>query len=253
MAMYLQNMRREYEAVQHAKEAQVRAVKSQWRHGALKMACPSVGAEPSPPALTLYLQPNTHPEPEIAICCTSYDILHQSTWCLCLTAFLQVDEMKALKDRMMMGGAARNRMLVKGGSSFNALVRAMKQVGPKMIPVLYSVRAYTQTPSATNTIKPCVKASSSHGFADTHAYAPIIQHQVLYVSLYAYRSVPSNMWYPIHGSPFLTSVIISLLHISRQPWPETIHGCISRQDCLHLTHFLMHGSLPCLHTTATGG
>ena len=40
------------------------------------------------------------------------------------------DEIKALKDRMMLGGAARNRMLVKGGSSFNALVRAMKQVGP---------------------------------------------------------------------------------------------------------------------------
>eukprot|EP00798_Chlamydomonas_sp_ICE-L_P008206 gene8206-1468_t len=39
----------------------------------------------------------------------------------------QEDEAKALKDRMMLGGAARNRMLVKGGSSFNALVRAMKQ------------------------------------------------------------------------------------------------------------------------------
>lgn len=38
------------------------------------------------------------------------------------------DDMRALKDRMMMGGAARNKMLVKGGSSFNALVRAMKQV-----------------------------------------------------------------------------------------------------------------------------
>ncbi|KAJ9510458.1 hypothetical protein QJQ45_015931, partial [Haematococcus lacustris] len=39
----------------------------------------------------------------------------------------QVDEFKAIKDRMLLGGAARNRMLVKGGSSFNALVRAMKQ------------------------------------------------------------------------------------------------------------------------------
>ncbi|PNH01101.1 hypothetical protein TSOC_013030, partial [Tetrabaena socialis] len=39
----------------------------------------------------------------------------------------QEDEMLALKDRMLLGGAARNRMLVKGGSSFNALVRAMKQ------------------------------------------------------------------------------------------------------------------------------
>ncbi|GLI68927.1 hypothetical protein VaNZ11_013348 [Volvox africanus] len=36
-------------------------------------------------------------------------------------------EMQALKERMLLGGAARNRMLVKGGSSFNALVRAMKQ------------------------------------------------------------------------------------------------------------------------------
>ncbi|KAG2499362.1 hypothetical protein HYH03_002937 [Edaphochlamys debaryana] len=39
----------------------------------------------------------------------------------------QDEEMKALKERMLLGGAARNRMLVKGGSSFNALVRAMKQ------------------------------------------------------------------------------------------------------------------------------
>ncbi|GFR41222.1 hypothetical protein Agub_g1895 [Astrephomene gubernaculifera] len=39
----------------------------------------------------------------------------------------QDEEMRALKERMMLGGAARNRMLVKGGSSFNALVRAMKQ------------------------------------------------------------------------------------------------------------------------------
>ncbi|KAF5842331.1 hypothetical protein DUNSADRAFT_7645 [Dunaliella salina] len=39
----------------------------------------------------------------------------------------QEDEMRALKDRMMLGGAARNRMLVKGGSAFNGLVRAMKQ------------------------------------------------------------------------------------------------------------------------------
>ena len=28
---------------------------------------------------------------------------------------------------MVLGGAARNRMLIKGGSSFNALVRALKQ------------------------------------------------------------------------------------------------------------------------------
>lgn len=28
---------------------------------------------------------------------------------------------------MILGGAARNRMLIKGGSSFNALVRALKQ------------------------------------------------------------------------------------------------------------------------------
>ncbi|GLC35838.1 hypothetical protein PLESTB_000499600 [Pleodorina starrii] len=39
----------------------------------------------------------------------------------------QEEEMRALKERMLLGGAARNRMLVKGGSSFNALVRAMKQ------------------------------------------------------------------------------------------------------------------------------
>ncbi len=37
--------------------------------------------------------------------------------------------MRAMKDRMLMGGPARNKLLVKGGSSFNALVRAMKQVG----------------------------------------------------------------------------------------------------------------------------
>eukprot|EP00877_Chromochloris_zofingiensis_P001776 jgi/Chrzof1/1159/Cz01g42220.t1 len=39
----------------------------------------------------------------------------------------QEDELKQLKERMTVGGPARNRMLVKGGSSFNALVRAMKQ------------------------------------------------------------------------------------------------------------------------------
>jgi hypothetical protein len=39
----------------------------------------------------------------------------------------QEDEVKALKDRMMLGGAARNKMLVKGASSFNALKRALKQ------------------------------------------------------------------------------------------------------------------------------
>jgi len=39
-----------------------------------------------------------------------------------LTAFLGV-----LQEKMVLGGAARNRMLIKGGSSFNALVRALKQ------------------------------------------------------------------------------------------------------------------------------
>ncbi|KAF8067176.1 hypothetical protein HT031_002223 [Scenedesmus sp. PABB004] len=39
----------------------------------------------------------------------------------------QEDELRALKERMALGGSARNRLLVKGGSSFNALVRAMKQ------------------------------------------------------------------------------------------------------------------------------
>ncbi|KAI8467365.1 MAG: hypothetical protein J3K34DRAFT_395113 [Monoraphidium minutum] len=39
----------------------------------------------------------------------------------------QEDELRGVKDRMTLGGPARNRMLVKGGSSFNALVRAMKQ------------------------------------------------------------------------------------------------------------------------------
>ena len=38
-----------------------------------------------------------------------------------LTAFL------GLQEKMVLGGAARNRMLIKGGSSFNALVRALKQ------------------------------------------------------------------------------------------------------------------------------
>lgn len=32
-----------------------------------------------------------------------------------------------LQDRMLLGGAARNRMLVHGASSFNGLVRALKQ------------------------------------------------------------------------------------------------------------------------------
>lgn len=32
-----------------------------------------------------------------------------------------------MQERMLAGGSARNRMLVKGGSSFNALVRALKQ------------------------------------------------------------------------------------------------------------------------------
>ena len=39
-----------------------------------------------------------------------------------LTAFLG-----SLQEKMVLGGAARNRMLIKGGSSFNALVRALKQ------------------------------------------------------------------------------------------------------------------------------
>ncbi|KIY99883.1 centriole proteome protein [Monoraphidium neglectum] len=34
----------------------------------------------------------------------------------------QEDELREIKDRMTLGGPARNRMLVKGGSSFNALV-----------------------------------------------------------------------------------------------------------------------------------
>ena len=33
------------------------------------------------------------------------------------------------QEKMVLGGAARNRMLIKGGSSFNALVRALKQDG----------------------------------------------------------------------------------------------------------------------------
>ena len=33
----------------------------------------------------------------------------------------------SMQERMLAGGSARNRMLVKGGSSFNALVRALKQ------------------------------------------------------------------------------------------------------------------------------
>ncbi|KAF6253208.1 hypothetical protein COO60DRAFT_1669441 [Scenedesmus sp. NREL 46B-D3] len=39
----------------------------------------------------------------------------------------QDDELRLLKEKMTAGGPARNRLLVKGGSSFNALVRAMKQ------------------------------------------------------------------------------------------------------------------------------
>ncbi|WIA12641.1 hypothetical protein OEZ85_006293 [Tetradesmus obliquus] len=39
----------------------------------------------------------------------------------------QEDELRLLKEKMTVGGPARNRLLVKGGSSFNALVRAMKQ------------------------------------------------------------------------------------------------------------------------------
>eukprot|EP00878_Enallax_costatus_P033717 GHUV01037269.1.p1 GENE.GHUV01037269.1~~GHUV01037269.1.p1 ORF type:complete len:413 (+),score=115.75 GHUV01037269.1:321-1559(+) len=39
----------------------------------------------------------------------------------------QEEELRHLKEKMTVGGAARNRLLVKGGSSFNALVRAMKQ------------------------------------------------------------------------------------------------------------------------------
>eukprot|EP00879_Flechtneria_rotunda_P031264 GHRR01034134.1.p1 GENE.GHRR01034134.1~~GHRR01034134.1.p1 ORF type:complete len:500 (+),score=163.75 GHRR01034134.1:2438-3937(+) len=39
----------------------------------------------------------------------------------------QEHELRQLKEKMNVGGPARNRLLVKGGSSFNALVRAMKQ------------------------------------------------------------------------------------------------------------------------------
>ncbi|DBA91048.1 TPA: hypothetical protein ACH3X2_004154 [Trebouxia sp. C0005] len=39
----------------------------------------------------------------------------------------QESELQGLKEKMVLGGAARNRMLIKGGSSFNALVRALKQ------------------------------------------------------------------------------------------------------------------------------
>eukprot|EP00891_Asterochloris_glomerata_P005550 jgi/Astpho2/5550/Aster-02810 len=39
----------------------------------------------------------------------------------------QQAELQSIKERMLAGGSARNRMLVKGGSSFNALVRALKQ------------------------------------------------------------------------------------------------------------------------------
>ncbi|KAL3152452.1 hypothetical protein ABBQ32_001497 [Trebouxia sp. C0010 RCD-2024] len=39
----------------------------------------------------------------------------------------QESEIQGLKEKMVLGGAARNRMLIKGGSSFNALVRALKQ------------------------------------------------------------------------------------------------------------------------------
>lgn len=43
----------------------------------------------------------------------------------------QDGELQALKDRLVLGGAAtaagRNKMLVRGASSFNSLVRAMKQ------------------------------------------------------------------------------------------------------------------------------
>jgi hypothetical protein len=35
----------------------------------------------------------------------------------------------------------------------------------------------------------------------------------------AYRSATANMCYGIHGSPFLTPAKVSMLHISRQPWP----------------------------------
>lgn len=41
---------------------------------------------------------------------------------ICLTAQLSMAQ-----EKMVLGGAARNRMLIKGGSSFNALVRALKQ------------------------------------------------------------------------------------------------------------------------------
>ena len=37
------------------------------------------------------------------------------------------EPVKLMQERMLAGGSARNRMLVKGGSSFNALVRALKQ------------------------------------------------------------------------------------------------------------------------------
>ena len=37
------------------------------------------------------------------------------------------EPVKLMQERMLAGGSARNRLLVKGGSSFNALVRALKQ------------------------------------------------------------------------------------------------------------------------------
>ncbi|KAK9816546.1 hypothetical protein WJX72_001787 [[Myrmecia] bisecta] len=39
----------------------------------------------------------------------------------------QEAELRGLKEKLVLGGAARNRMLIKGGSSFNGLMRALKQ------------------------------------------------------------------------------------------------------------------------------
>jgi hypothetical protein len=63
-----------------------------------------------------------------------------------------------------------------------------------------------------------------------------------------YSSATANMGYGIHGSPFLTPEKVSMLHISRQPWPETIRAQISRLARVIRPPFqpcLAQGSLPC--------
>ena len=55
-------------------------------------------------------------EREPSSTCMHYSTCVRVTACICL-----------LQEKMVLGGAARNRMLIKGGSSFNALVRALKQ------------------------------------------------------------------------------------------------------------------------------